>query len=405
LIRIGIVGCGRILAAHLRGYRLLREAGVDDFVITALTSRQPVDAVGYIDRAGGAPQRSAVSPIAGDPLAIAGEFISDFQDPSLVQVHSDYPALAASTDVDAVMDLTTHGMHHLVAAEVFSHRKHLLSQKPLAATMRAGRRMLDQADKAGVVFGTFECFRFMPQTLALDWLFRSGRVGTLQMMLYGYLGSWWAPDQIVAGTPWRHCKDEGGGITVDIGVHFFDQMRSLAGRPTWITGRTRVLEPIRRSDRQTIHADADDTVWASIEFDRGAIAQVSASWAGHGGPATIGSGSVFYGTKGKVDGTRLTLDDGAEADLIDLYRRESTKCPMLAGVDDWFALAQHDWLEGIRQGRSPISSGEEGLMNLAASLAILESDKVGRTVHFDEVWTGEVSSYQDSIDQRLGLKD
>ncbi len=405
MIRIGIVGCGRILAAHLRGYRLLREAGVDDFVITALTSRQPADAVGYIDRAGGVPQRPAVSPIAGDPLAIDDEFISDFQDPTLVQVCADYSTLAASTDVDAVMDLTTHGMHHLVASEAFCHRKHLLSQKPLAATMRAGRRMLDQANQAGVVFGTFECFRFMPQTLALDWLFRSGRGGKLQLMLYGYLGSWWAPDQIVAGTPWRHRQDEGGGITVDIGVHFFDQMRTLAGRPTWITGRTRVLEPIRRNDHETIHADADDTVWASVEFDSGVMGQVSASWAGHGGPATFGSGSIFYGTKGKVDGTQLTLEDGAETDLVDLYRRESTEAPMLAGVNDWFALAQQDWLEGIRQGRAPFSSGEEGLINLAASLAILESDKLGRTVHFDEVWNGEISSYQDSIDLRLGLKD
>ena len=36
MIRIGIVGCGRILAAHLEGYKILREAGFDGFEITAL---------------------------------------------------------------------------------------------------------------------------------------------------------------------------------------------------------------------------------------------------------------------------------------------------------------------------------------------------------------------------------
>jgi predicted dehydrogenase len=323
----------------------------------------------------------------------------------MVRVYDHYQELANAPDVDAVMDLTAHGEHHLVADRVLSARKHLLSQKPLAATMLAGRGMLDHADRVGVTFGTFECFRFMPQTFALDWLVRSGRLGSLQMMLYGYLGAWWAPDRIVAHTPWRHRRDQGGGITVDIGVHFFDQMRTLAGEPSYITGRTQILEPIRRSETETIPADADDTVWASIDFESGASAQLSASWAGHGGGTTFGSGSVFLGTLGKVDGPQVMLDDGTRADLGEMYRREGNPSPGVPGVDDWFALAQQDWLEGIRHGRSPTSSGEEGLRNLAASLAILESSTAGRTVHFDEVWSGRLATYQEPIDIALGLKE
>ena len=39
MIRIAIVGCGRILNAHLQGFKALREAGIDNFRITALVSR------------------------------------------------------------------------------------------------------------------------------------------------------------------------------------------------------------------------------------------------------------------------------------------------------------------------------------------------------------------------------
>ena len=58
MIRIGIVGCGRIMAAHLRGYRLLREAGVDDFRITALCS-VPIDEAQMYVRRGEGPATTA----------------------------------------------------------------------------------------------------------------------------------------------------------------------------------------------------------------------------------------------------------------------------------------------------------------------------------------------------------
>jgi len=44
-IRIGVVGCGRILPAVLRGFRLLRASGDTAFRITALCARKPEDAM------------------------------------------------------------------------------------------------------------------------------------------------------------------------------------------------------------------------------------------------------------------------------------------------------------------------------------------------------------------------
>ena len=43
-LRIGLIGAGRIVPAHLRGYAALRAAGIDDFRITAICSRDPARA-------------------------------------------------------------------------------------------------------------------------------------------------------------------------------------------------------------------------------------------------------------------------------------------------------------------------------------------------------------------------
>ena len=155
MIRIGIVGCGRILAAHLQGYRLLREAGIDNFRITALCARREEDAQMYVTRGQGPAQRPAVSNIPGDPLAIDDEYLSDFQDDVEVQVYKDYEKMIAEAPLDAVNDFTLHTLHHQIAHTAFRHGKHLLTQKPLAVSIEAARRMCDEAEAKGLTFGVF----------------------------------------------------------------------------------------------------------------------------------------------------------------------------------------------------------------------------------------------------------
>jgi 1,5-anhydro-D-fructose reductase (1,5-anhydro-D-mannitol-forming) len=413
MIRIGIVGCGRILAAHLRGYRLLREAGVDDFRITALCARTEVDAHMYIRRGAGPPQREPCSGILGDPLAVGNEYLSDFQDADDVEVYTDYRQMITTAPIDAVNDLTTHALHHEVAAAAFAADKHLMSQKPLAVSVRAARAMCDEAEARGLTFGVFECFRHMSETRQLKWWFTPERGGRLQMILVGYVGAWWAPDLVVAHTPWRHVRDEGGGISLDLGVHFFDQIRHLAGEIRSVTAQTAIVEPVRRflatggEVPGTIDCDADDTCFVSFDTEQGVVGQINASWAGHAEATLLGEGSVFYGQQSRVSGDRLTHDDGSSGSLADEYaagasaQQQGDDFPL--GLSDSFALAQYDWLRAVADRREPETSGREGLGDLAAAFAILESATIGQRVAVSDVLDSTIDEYQRPIDERFGL--
>lgn len=413
MIRIGIVGCGRILAAHLRGYRALREAGYDNFRITALCARKESDARMYVRRGEGPPQRPAVSDIPGDPLAIGDEYLSDFQDGQPVEIYTDYREMIANGPIDAVNDFSTHALHHQVAQFAFEHKKHLLSQKPLAVTVEAARRMCAQAEAKDCVFGVFENFRNSAATRQLRWLFESGTIGRLQMILLGYVGVWWAPDRIVAETPWRHRKLEGGGISLDLGVHFLDQMRFVAGEPVSVTAQTAVIEPERvtlskQGDvTEKIACDADDTFMANFEFGNNVVANLFASWSGHGPPIKVEAGTVYLGTAGRVSGQEVHLDGGKIAQLADLFNERADAqlkdSYFPKGLLDSFALNQLDWLQAIEKKRTPETSGQEGLRDLAAAYSILEAHHAGRRVEVQEVLDGSLREYQRPIDEAFGL--
>jgi len=273
--------------------------------------------------------------------------------------------------------------------------------------------MCELAEARRRVLGVFQSGRYMPRTRQLQWLFDSGRVGQLQIALIGSIGVRWAPDRVVADTPWRHRRAKGGGIALDVGVHRFDLIRGLVGEIRDVQARTAVVEPVRwvHDERglptQRVECDAEDTMYASFATSAGATGELTVSWAGRGGGTMPGSGDVYYASAGRISGEEVTLEDGTTANLAELYEHE---CPadrkardFPLGLTDTFALAHYEWLQAVRERRPPETSGRDALASLACAFAVLEAAEAVRRVEVEEVSSGALEAYQRTIDDHYGI--
>lgn len=415
MIRIGIVGCGRILNAHLQGYKKLREIGIDNFRITALVARKEEDAWMFHTRGQGpTPRPPVLAPETGDPLAAPHTYLTDFQDDVEAKVYTDYQQMIDEGVVDAVNDFTTLALHHQIGHACFDAGLHLLAQKPLAISVLAAKQMVESAKAKGLTLGTFENVRQAQFVRAAGWAVRQGLIGDPQMALIGSLGGLWSPDRIVAETPWRHNKLlAGGGGSIDIGVHQFHMLRYIFGEVAWVSAVAKMFEPTRRHRDddgnvvQTAPANVDDTYMAVAGFENDAIGQLLWSWAGHGDDLPVPDAPAFFGSRGCIKGSELVDDAGNRESLIDRFERdlgdEERAAFFPLGLTDPYAIQQLDWLRSIESGTDPETSGQEGLLDLACAFAMLESSKLKRQVTIEEMLSGAASAYQEEINDHYQL--
>nr|MDO8098663.1 gfo/Idh/MocA family oxidoreductase [Candidatus Njordarchaeota archaeon] len=136
-----------------------------------------------------------------------------------------------------------------------------------------------------------------------------------------------------------------------------------------------------------------------------AIAQIFFSWAGHGEPTTIPRS--IYGIKGCIKGSTLILDDGRKMDIKDLFEshanNEVKEKFFPYGMSDPMALETLEFLRAIKEEREMETSGREGLRDLAASYALIESSLMKRSVNVDDVESGAIGRYEKEINQYYGI--
>jgi len=418
-LRLGVVGCARILPAHLRGIARLQAAGFDPVRITALCARRLDDARMFRRRGEGPNPRPPASGNESDPLGAPHRYASDLHPDLLAEVFDDWRAMLAADVVDAVLILAPVHLHHEIAIDALRAGKHVLIEKPLAITVRAARAIVTTAAEHGLVAGVAETQRFQPRTRALQWVIGQGLIGTPQLYLSGGIGGEWAPDRIVAHTPWRHRKLEGGGgPALDHGVHLMSQIRYLMGPIDDVSALTKVLEPVRRDpigssgpDEQIANEpvvnELEDVFLAQFRFTDGAIGCAFSGWGGRGAPTGIDANPVVYGDAGCIKGDAVFADDGLVGQAGDMMR-DGASADVLErffprGVRDPFGLELLDFTRAIAAGSAMETSADEGLEDLTAAYAILESAVARGRVPVSAVRDGTVSAYQAEIDAHYGL--
>ena len=98
---------------------------------------------------------------------------------STVEVTDDLEVVLADERVSAIAIATPAGTHLDIALAAMRAGKHVLIEKPLAATYADGLRLVEEADRAGLVLMCDHTFCYTPAVLKIRELVHSGEIGDL----------------------------------------------------------------------------------------------------------------------------------------------------------------------------------------------------------------------------------
>src|SRR5262249_15139410 len=147
---------------------------------------------------------------------------------------------------EAVYVATPPGEHEKYTVGAARAGKHVLCEKPLAATVEQGRNMVDACRKNNVQLMTAYRKYFEPSSVMLKGMISRGDLGRIDILhtLFTELRFWGDPSP-----PWLFSRRLGGGPLLDLGVYCVNTGRWLvdenpvrATAVSWARDRRRYRE-------------------------------------------------------------------------------------------------------------------------------------------------------------------
>ncbi len=395
-IRVGFVGCGGIARRHLGAWMELQRHGIDTFEIVAACDPREESLETF---AAFARDRWGLEPV----------------------LYRDLERMLKEARIRAADICTTHASHHLAAEACMESGVDVMVEKPLGATVRASRRIIETAERTGRTLAVAENIRRSLGMRTARWLLQDRRILGDPLMFFVQQAGFAPQESVPPAMIWRLQRLQSGGFyAIDSGAHFLDGVRYLFGDVESVFARTLTLDPttFEDFDGNRVVSDVEDSFTAILNFRSGLVGTWSFSRALPGEPFRR---VLYYGSEGSIedqadvmhgfqrdstfkfrDGSERTLQEYEREYLLTIDPEERNRL-FPGGITDGVAVECFDFIDAVRTGRKPEVDGWEGLRAKAIADAIYESSTTGRAVRIDDVIEGRVEEYQRPINEALGI--
>ncbi|MEN6301628.1 MAG: Gfo/Idh/MocA family oxidoreductase [Armatimonadia bacterium] len=194
-------------------------------------------------------------------------------------LYTDYQALLARDDLDAVCISSTHNMHYEMAKAALDRGLHVFCEKPLGMNSTQTRELRDLAAQKGVVTMVSFTNRWVPESAESKHLLDEGYVGEpfhyniCQLAGYAKPGGNWL---------WRADPVLGGGVLYDLGCHNIDLALWLNGPITEVCATWKNTVPARPRGDEILPTVCNDTIAFLAQFRNGCEGIFHISWTAPG---------------------------------------------------------------------------------------------------------------------------
>lgn len=231
-----------------------------------------------------------------------------------------------------------------------------ICQKPFAATLADAQAMVDACGQAGVPLMVHENFRWQTPIRAVRQVLDAGEIGAPSWGRFTFRSAF----DVYRTQP--YLAEGERFIIEDLGIHILDVARYLMGDVRTISASTQRVDPRIRGE---------DVATMLLRHESGATSVVDCSY------ASARPVEVFPQTLLEIDGTEGSLRVDAGYRLTVHHRTRGTRTadcepPLHAWAErPWFNIQdsvlaiQAHWLQCLREGREPETSGRDNLKTLA----------------------------------------